>query len=180
MCPGTVFRKILKFQNFCFGFRFWKLVLTWQILTSYDSVRTLVHDSTCFYFSDGIDTWHISSSQGSQGLFFGNFLFRFSTLKTCLDLIFLLLLTFVHLIRRSSACSDKHRESGRVLEQRKATGMTAQTWMKINKTKTSKYMSRFVWISRTKDNDTFKFHTLIIMKTTFYINMQILKWTITS
>ena len=33
-------------------------------------MRTLVHDSAYFYFSDGIDTWHISCLQGSLEIFF--------------------------------------------------------------------------------------------------------------
>ena len=44
---------------------------------------TLVHDSTWFYFSNGIVSWHISSSQSFLGRFFRkileflSFLFRF-------------------------------------------------------------------------------------------------------
>ena len=42
-------------------------------MTSSHNVRSLVHDSTYFCFLDIIDIWHISSAQGSLGLFYGKF-----------------------------------------------------------------------------------------------------------
>ena len=82
------------------------------------------------------------------------------------------------LISRSSICSDNHREREKFWSDTKLQACQPNWEWKLEKPKYWNTWAVSCAHSRTKDKDRFKLHEINIMKTTFYINMQILKLTI--
>ena len=96
--------------------------------------------------------------------------------------IFLHLLSnarLTHIIRHSSVISDNHK-GGKILERQKLLAHQLNHEWKLTKQSHSSTSAVSCAKSRIKENDRFKLHKLNIMKTTFYITIQILKLTITS